>query len=140
MPGAFDDTAFAMQAGEVRGPVKTDFGWHIIKVNGVQAAVQRPFEDVRADLEKELQEGSRERAFNELTGKLVDAAYRTPTSLEPAAKALGLPLQTTPAVHPRRWPRHRQRPEGAAGGVLRDDAAGRHRQRPDRAGSGAHAC
>ena len=97
MPGAFDDTAFAMQAGEVRGPVKTDFGWHIIKVNGVQAAVQRPFEDARAELEKELQEGSRERAFNELTGKLVDAAYRTPTSLEPAAKALGLPLQTTPA-------------------------------------------
>lgn len=97
MPGAFDDTAFAMQAGEVRGPVKTDFGWHIIKVNGVQAAVQRPFEDVRAELEKELQEGSRERAFNELTGKLVDAVYRTPTSLEPAAKALGLPLQTTPA-------------------------------------------
>ena len=97
MPGAFDDTAFAMQSGEVRGPVKTDFGWHIIKVNAVQPAVQRPFEDVRAELEKELQEGSRERAFNELTGKLVDAAYRTPTSLEPAAKALGLPLQTTPA-------------------------------------------
>lgn len=97
MPGAFDDTAFAMQAGEVRGPVKTDFGWHVIKVNEVRAAVQRPFEDVRAELEKEAQEGSRERAFNELTGKLVDAAYKTPTSLEPAAKALGLPLQTTPA-------------------------------------------
>ena len=97
MPGAFDDTAFAMQAGEVRGPVKTDFGWHIVKVTGVQAAVQRPFDEVRADLEKELQEGARERGFNELTGKLVDAAYKTPTSLEPAAKAVGLPLQTTPA-------------------------------------------
>jgi len=97
MPGAFDDTAFAMKAGEVRGPVKTDFGWHVIKVNDVRAAVQRPFEEVRAELEKEAQEGSRERAFNELTGKLVDAAYKTPTSLEPAAKALGLPLQTTPA-------------------------------------------
>lgn len=97
MPGAFDDTAFAMQAGEVRGPVKTDFGWHIVKVTGVQAAVQRPFDEVRADLEKEVQEGARERGFNELTGKLVDAAYKTPTSLEPAAKAVGLPLQTTPA-------------------------------------------
>lgn len=97
MPGAFDDTAFAMQAGEVRGPVKTDFGWHIVKVNGVQAAVQRPFDEVRAELEKDMQEGARERAFNEMTGKLVDAAYKTPTSLEPAAKAVGLPLQTTPA-------------------------------------------
>lgn len=97
MPGAFDDAAFAMKAGEVRGPVKTDFGWHVVKVNDVRAAVQRPFEDARAELEKELQEGSRERAFNEMTGKLVDAAYKTPTSLEPAAKVLGLPLQTTPA-------------------------------------------
>lgn len=97
MPGAFDDAAFAMKAGEVRGPVKTDFGWHVVKVNDVRAAVQRPFEDVRAELEKEMQEGSRERAFNEMTGKLVDAAYKTPTSLEPAAKVLGLPLQTTPA-------------------------------------------
>lgn len=97
MPGAFDEAAFAMQAGEVRGPVKTDFGWHVIKVNEIRAAVQRPFEEVRAELEKELQEGSRERAFNELTGKLVDAAYKTPTSLEPAAKAVGLPLQSTPA-------------------------------------------
>ena len=97
MPGTFDQTAFAMQAGEVRGPVKTDFGWHVIKVNQIRPAVQRPFEEVRAELEKELQEGARERAFNELTGKLVDAAYKTPTSLEPAAKAVGLPLQTTPA-------------------------------------------
>ena len=97
MPGAFDEAAFAMQAGEVRGPVKTDFGWHVIKVNEIRAAVQRPFEEVRAELEKELQEGSRERAFNELTGKLVDAAYKTPTSLEPAARAVGLPLQSTPA-------------------------------------------
>ena len=97
MPGAFDDAAFAMQQGEVRGPVKSDFGWHVIKVNQIQQGVQRTFEDMRADLEKELQQGGREQAFNELTGKLVDAVYKNPTSLEPAAKALGLTVQTTPA-------------------------------------------
>ena len=96
MPGAFDEAAFAMQAGEVRGPVKSDFGWHIIKVNQVQAGVQRPFEEVRAELEKELQQGGREQAFNDLTGKLVDAVYKNPSSLAPAAKALGLQVQTTP--------------------------------------------
>lgn len=96
MPGAFDAAAFAMQAGEVRGPVKSDFGWHVIKLNQVQAGAQRSFEDVRAELEKEVQEGGREQAFNELTGKLVDAVYKNPTSLVPAAKALGLAVQTTP--------------------------------------------
>lgn len=97
LPGPFEDAAFAMQAGEVRGPVKSDFGWHIIKVNEIRAGNQQPFEAVRAQLETELQQSERERAYNELSGKLVDAVYKNPTSLEPAARALGLAVQTTPA-------------------------------------------
>ena len=97
MPGAFDDAVFAMQAGEVRGPVKTDFGWHVIKLNAVRGGDKRAFEDVREELARELQESGRERAFNELTGKLVDAVYRNPNSLEAAAQSLGLQVQTTPA-------------------------------------------
>ncbi|MDE2406293.1 MAG: SurA N-terminal domain-containing protein [Xanthomonadaceae bacterium] len=97
MPGGFDDAAFAMQAGEVRGPIKSDFGWHVIKVNQIQQGAQRSFEEMRAELEKDLQQTGREQAFNELTGKLVDAVYKNPTSLEPAARALGLQVQTTPA-------------------------------------------
>lgn len=97
MPGAFDDAAFSMQAGEVRGPVKTDFGWHIIKLNAVQAGQQRSFEEVRPELVQEMQAGGRERAFNERVGALVDAVYKNPNSLETAAKAMGLQVQTTPA-------------------------------------------
>lgn len=97
LPGPFEDAAFAMQAGEVRGPVKSDFGWHIIKVNEIRAGNQQPFEAVRAQLETELQVSERERAYNELSGKLVDAVYKNPSSLEPAANALGLQVQTTPA-------------------------------------------
>ena len=97
MPGAFDDAAFAMQAGEVRGPVKSDFGWHVIKVDELRAGTRQPFEVVRAQLEQELTEGGREREFNDLSGKLVDAIYKNPNSLEPAAKSVGLTVQTTPA-------------------------------------------
>lgn len=97
LPGPFEDAAFAMQAGEVRGPVKSDFGWHVIKVNEIRAGNQQPFEAVRAQLETELQQSEHERAYNELTGKLVDAVYKNPSSLEPAAKALGLPVQFTTA-------------------------------------------
>ena len=95
MPGAFDDAVFAMQAGEVRGPVKTDFGWHVIQLKAVRGGQTRAFEDVREELARELRETGRERAFNELTGKLVDAAYRNPNSLEPAARALGLKVHAT---------------------------------------------
>ncbi len=97
LPGAFEDAAFAMQAGEVRGPVKSDFGWHVIKIGEVLTGSQRPFEEVRVQLEAELQESERERTYNEVSGKLVDQVYKSPTSLEPAAKAMGLAVKTTPA-------------------------------------------
>ena len=93
----FEDAAFAMKSGEIRGPVKSDFGWHIIKVGEIRRGTQRPFEEVRAQLETELQESERERAYNELSGKLVDLVYKNPSSLEPAAKAMGLEVKTTPA-------------------------------------------
>ena len=97
MPGAFDDAAFAMAAGEVRGPVKTDFGWHVIKVDELRGGSRQSFDAVRAQLEQELVEGGRERAFNDFSGRLVDAIYKNPNSLEPAARSLGLAVQTTPA-------------------------------------------
>lgn len=133
LPGPFEDAAFAMQAGEVRGPVKSDFGWHIIKVNEIRAGNQQPFEAVRAQLETESRQTERDRAYNELSGKLVDAVYKNPTSPEPAARALGLAVQTTPAFSRAGGP-------GIASDqkVLRAAFSGsadpRHRQRPDRAG------
>ncbi|HRO63801.1 peptidyl-prolyl cis-trans isomerase [Thermomonas sp.] len=97
MVPAFGTAAFALPAGQISAPVKSEFGWHIIKVSEVRPAVQRPFEEVRADLERELAQGSQEREFNDLIGKLVDEVLKSPTSLEPAAKAMGLTVQTTPA-------------------------------------------
>ncbi|HEX2083858.1 MAG TPA: peptidyl-prolyl cis-trans isomerase, partial [Xanthomonadaceae bacterium] len=84
----------AMQPGEIRGPVKTDFGYHVIQVREVKPATRRPFEDVREELAAELAETGRERAFNELMGKLVDEVYKNPTTLAGAARAANLPVQT----------------------------------------------
>ncbi len=96
LPGPFEDAAFAMASGEVRGPIKSDFGWHVIKVGEIRTSTQRPFEEVRAQLVAELQESERDRGYNELSGKLVDQVYKNPSSLEPAAKAMGLEVKTTP--------------------------------------------
>lgn len=89
----FEDALFAMQAGEVVGPVKTDFGWHVIQLRELRAGDTVPFEQVRDQLAQQQADADRERAFNDLTGQLVDLVYKNPTALTPAANELKLPVQ-----------------------------------------------
>ncbi len=89
----FEDAAFAMQAGEIRGPVKSDFGYHVLQLKEIKPSVGRSFEEVRAELAAEEAGSERERAFNDLAGRLVNETLKNPTSLAPAAQTMGLPLQ-----------------------------------------------
>ena len=50
----FDAAAFEADLGELAGPVETQFGYHLLIVDERIAPVQRPFDDVRAGLEREL--------------------------------------------------------------------------------------
>lgn len=93
MVAPFEQALFAMQSGEIRGPVKTEFGYHVIKLRELKAGRQTTFEEARAELEKEQGESGRDRAFNDMTGKLVDQVLKNPTSLAPAARSVGLPVQ-----------------------------------------------
>ncbi len=47
MVPAFSKAVFALNKGEVSQPVKTDFGWHIIKLEDIQEGGAQPFEQVR---------------------------------------------------------------------------------------------
>lgn len=93
MAKPFEEALFAMQPGEVVGPVKTEFGWHVIQLREVKAGSRVPFEQVREQLAAEQLEADRERQFNALTGKLVDQVYKNPMTLAPAARAANLPVQ-----------------------------------------------
>jgi peptidyl-prolyl cis-trans isomerase D len=57
----FADALFGMKPGEIRGPVKTQFGYHVIKLEEVQAGKTRTFEEVRGEVESQLR---RDRAAN----------------------------------------------------------------------------
>lgn len=46
----FSDAAFAMKKGEISEPVKSEYGYHIIKVTGIKEAKTATFEDVKADV------------------------------------------------------------------------------------------
>jgi peptidyl-prolyl cis-trans isomerase D len=90
----FEKALFSMQPGQVSDPVRTEFGWHVIRLGQVQAGRQEAFEQVRPTLEKELTEGAREKQFNDITSRLVDAVLKNPSSLGPAARQVGVPVLT----------------------------------------------
>jgi peptidyl-prolyl cis-trans isomerase D len=94
MEKPFEDAVFAMKAGDISAPVRTDFGWHVLQVREVKGATQQTFEQARAQLEKEQADADRERAFNDTTSKLVDMVNKNPTALEPAAREAKVPVKT----------------------------------------------
>jgi peptidyl-prolyl cis-trans isomerase D len=90
---AFESALFAMETGTVSDPVKTDEGFHVIRLREVQAGRSKSFEEVRAELAEQYRTGERERLFSERSGTLIDQIYKDPTSLDPAAAALGVEVQ-----------------------------------------------
>ena len=89
----FEDALFSMQAGEIRGPVKTDFGYHVLQLREIKAGQGKTFEEVRDELAREQGEADGERAFNDLAGRLVNEVLKNPTTLAPAARSVGLAVQ-----------------------------------------------
>ncbi|HMM67696.1 MAG TPA: SurA N-terminal domain-containing protein [Dokdonella sp.] len=92
---AFEDALYKLGKGEISDPVLSPEGYHVILVRDVRPGKTRSFDEVRGELAKEYQESERERAYNEKSGRLIDLTYADSTSLEPAAKELGLTVQKT---------------------------------------------
>jgi peptidyl-prolyl cis-trans isomerase D len=93
MPKPFEDALFAMQAGQVSDPVRTEFGWHVIQLREVKTGTQATFEEMHDQLAKEQADADHERAYNDLTGKVVDEVLKNPSTLASAARLAGQPVQ-----------------------------------------------
>jgi peptidyl-prolyl cis-trans isomerase D len=91
--GPFGDAVWSMQPGEVRGPVKTEFGWHVIKLESASPEITRSFEDVRAELEPEFRHAQVERAFGDAQEELDTAAFEAQGDIGAVASKLGLPVK-----------------------------------------------
>lgn len=62
----FETAVADMEAGEVAGPIETQFGWHVIKLNETREQGAPALDDVRADLMGELQTAAFEAALADM--------------------------------------------------------------------------
>lgn len=95
LPDALGETVFSMQEGEVNGPVKGDFGFHVVRLDKVLDAGPQPFEQIRAALLTELQDEQAEGLFLELERKLSDALFDA-TDIRALAEAVGVEVKSAP--------------------------------------------
>jgi peptidyl-prolyl cis-trans isomerase D len=91
--GPFANAAFGMKVDEIQGPVKTQFGYHILKLIGIQPATVKTFEQSKAELETEFKRNEAERLFNNAQDQLADAALQNATDIDVVAKKAGLTVQ-----------------------------------------------
>ncbi len=90
----FSDKAFSMQAGEISEPVRTDFGWHIIKVEKVNPATVQSLDEARTEIEDKLKaDRSRNLAYDEAEA-VFDATFEGQQFID-IAKERGLKMINT---------------------------------------------
>lgn len=95
MDPAFDEALFGLEKDQYSAVVKTDYGFHIIKLLDVQGGTQASFDEVKDRIFAQIKEKDALDKFYSLQQKLADTSYEVPDSLTEAAKATGLEVKST---------------------------------------------
>ena len=82
-----------MSEGAVEGPVKSDFGFHVVRLDKILESGPLPLDQVRAELTAELQDQKAESLFLELERKLSDALFDA-QDINSLAEAVGIEVKT----------------------------------------------
>ncbi len=93
MAKPFDEAVFGLKAGEIAGPVETQFGFHVIKLDAVRGAEAPKFDELKGKIEEELRHSKAGRRFAEAAESFNNLVFEQPDSLKPAADSLKLSVQ-----------------------------------------------
>lgn len=88
---------FALDAGEVSSPLRTDKGWYVLKATAVHPGETQPFTapQVQQQLKTMARKQWRGRQFSDLSERMEALAFQAPNSLETLSSELDLRVQTT---------------------------------------------
>lgn len=86
----FADKLFAMKDGEISEPVKSQYGYHIIRLEGIRPAVGRTFDDVRTELTASLRNEQAATEFGHRQDQLQERLDRAGTTLDKLAQEFSM--------------------------------------------------
>ena len=94
--GPIGDALFAMNVGDVSAPVKSQYGYHILKLEEIQPTEERPFAEVRAELDSQYRQDKAVELFGERQDQIQSRLEKGVTDIDQVAKDLGLTRGSIP--------------------------------------------
>lgn len=94
----FADATFAMKEGKISELVRSDYGYHIIKLTGVRGKSGKALEAVKAQIADELRMEAAAKKFAEAAEAFTNTVYEQSDSLKPAADKFGLKAEPGPWI------------------------------------------
>jgi peptidyl-prolyl cis-trans isomerase D len=91
------EAAFTAAQGAVAGPIRSELGFHVVRVERIVATPARPLEAVRADIARAIEQRKRSDALAALVNRVQDQVSEG-DGFEETARAAGLTILTTPAI------------------------------------------
>jgi len=96
MEKAFEDAASSLKLDEVSEPVKSAFGYHLIKVTELVDGGMEAFDKVKGKVATAYQRTQAEKTYYELGESLTELSYENPDSLVAVSDELGFEIKKTP--------------------------------------------
>lgn len=96
MEKAFEDAASSLKLGEVSEPVKSAFGYHLIKVTELVASEVETFDSIKEKVTTAYQRAQAEKTYYDLGESLTELSYENPDSLIAVADELDVDIKNTP--------------------------------------------
>jgi len=93
---AFTDALYGMKVSEVHPPVKTQFGYHVIRLDEIQAGKTKTFEEARSELEAEVKKNQATDKFGDIQEKLQASLEQSGADLDGLAKQYKLQTGDVP--------------------------------------------